>query len=263
MLAILFPQINHIAFNIFSFNVYWYSFAYIFGFIFSYLLISRFNASTDAIMNKKEIDDLILFSVLGLVIGARLGNFIFYYPDKIISEPIQIFMIRKGGMSFHGGLLGLALSTFLFSKKYKIKFLKIADQISVVAPIGIFLGRIANFVNKELYGKVTDVPWGVIFPNGGNLPRHPSQLYEALTEGLLLFIILFFLYLKSSLRKKPGIILALFFILYGVARIITESFRELTTAMDHAFGIFTMGQVLSFGMIITGLYLVVRKLYIR
>lgn len=259
MLAILFPQIDPVVFTIFNFDVYWYSFAYIFGIIFGYLVITKLNANSHAIINKKILDDLLIYIVLGTVIGGRLGYIIFYDLQNTFLDPLRIFMIRKGGMSFHGGMLGVTLSTYFVCKKYNISFLKVIDQISVVAPIGIFLGRIANFIRGELFGKITNVPWGVIFPHGGNLPRHPSQLYEAIGEGLLLFIILLFIYLKTSLRKKPGCTGACFLIFYGIARMTVEIFREPNIHIGYFLDIFTLGQLLSLPMILFGLYFIIRK----
>ncbi|MCE2993622.1 MAG: prolipoprotein diacylglyceryl transferase [Alphaproteobacteria bacterium] len=253
MLAISFTQISPIAFEILGFEVYWYSLAYIFGTILGYALLKHLNKQTSLFTNQ-SMEDLIFYSILGIIIGGRLGYMIFYDFESILSDPIKIFKIRDGGMSFHGGLLGMIISTYLFCRKYKISLLQATDHISVVATIGLFLGRVANFINQEMYGKVTAAPWGVVFPMAGPLPRHPTQLYEALLEGFFLLLILYILFPKLHHRK--GAISGMFLIIYGIFRIFIENYKDAT---DGHIWILTTGQALSIPMIILGSILLKRS----
>jgi phosphatidylglycerol:prolipoprotein diacylglycerol transferase len=259
MLAILFPQINPIFLNFFSIKIHWYSIAYIVGILFGYVILKRLNDKKPQVFTSVALDDLILYSVLGIIVGGRLGYIFFYDFFYAIKNPIFIFQTWKGGMSFHGGLIGIAISTYVLAKKHKINFFKAVDLICCVAPIGIFLGRIANFVNSELYGRVTDVPWAVIFPNGGYLPRHPSQIYEAICEGILLFIIMILFFYKTNFRHIPGKITGCFLISYSFFRMILESFREPDAHVGYILNIFTLGQILSLPLLMVGLILVYRK----
>jgi len=263
MMAIFFPHLNPIAFTFFGFDVYWYSFAYIVGVLLGYVFIKRLNQHYKPVFSPQALDDLIVYSVLGIVLGGRIGYVIFYDFAKTINDPLNLFMIRGGGMSFHGGALGLILSIYWLCRKYKINVYSALDLIVCVVPIGLFLGRIANFVNQELYGKITDVAWGVIFATGGNLPRHPSQLYEALSEGILLFCFLMYLFYHTKYIKKPGALGGFFLLGYGVSRIVIEGFREPDPQLGYFFSIFTMGQILSLPMLILGIYFITRKPKIR
>ena len=233
----------------------WYSLAYIFGIIlgwwFGKKIIVHISKSSDFKFNIEEFDDLITYIIIFLIIGGRLGYIIFYNFEYYFSNPFEIIKIWEGGMSFHGALIGITLGTYLFSRKRNIPAFFLLDVIACVSPIGIFLGRIANFINGELIGKVTTLTWGVIFPAIDMLPRHPSQLYEALLEGFLLFIILNTLIFKEKYRL--GTCSYLFLICYGILRIIAEIFREPDVQIGYLLNLFSMGTILSFLMIISGL----------
>ncbi len=233
----------------------WYSLAYIFGIVagwwFGKKIIKHISKNNNLYFNIKEFDDLITYIIVSLIIGGRLGYIIFYNLDYYISNPIDIIKIWEGGMSFHGALVGIILGTYFFSKSRRISTLFLLDIIACVSPIGIFLGRIANFINGELVGKVTNVSWSVIFPAIDMLPRHPSQLYEALLEGIILFLILNTIVFRQ--RYKIGTCSYLFLIFYGVLRIISELYREPDAQLGYIFNLFSMGTILSLLMILGGL----------
>jgi phosphatidylglycerol:prolipoprotein diacylglycerol transferase len=233
-------------------RVSWYGLMYIFGFFASYLLVRYQMKKKDFGISKLEVENLYFDLILGLIIGARLGYVLFYDLKTYLSDPLEIFAIWHGGMSFHGGLIGVLLVGILFSWKNKKSFWRIADLIIVTTPIGLGFGRIGNFINGELYGRVTQVPWGMIFPNGGPLSRHPSQLYEAALEGGALFLILWFL---KDKKIPAGGLLAIFLFLYGVIRFLLEFFREPDAHLGFVLGPLTMGQTLTSFMVIGGIFL--------
>tara|TARA_X000000950_G_scaffold264419_1_gene337692 strand:+ start:1 stop:795 length:795 start_codon:yes stop_codon:yes gene_type:complete len=232
----------------------WYSLAYIFGIILGWWLgkkiINHIIKDINFKFNIKEFDDLITYLVISIIIGGRLGYIVFYNLGYYLDNPLDIVKVWQGGMSFHGALLGIIVGTYLFSKKKYVPTFFLLDIIACVSPIGIFLGRIANFINGELIGKVTEVSWGVIFPAVDSLTRHPSQLYEAVLEGAVLFLILNSLIFKQ--RYKMGTCSYLFLIYYGVFRIISEFFRQPDAQIGYLFNLFSMGTLLSFLMIIAG-----------
>jgi len=230
-------------------RVSWYGLLYVFGFLISYLLVLYQVRRKDFGLSKPEIENLFFYLIIGLALGARLGYVVFYNFGMYLQTPWEIFAIWHGGMSFHRGLIGVVLVGILFSRKYKKSFWKLADLLTVTAPVGLALGRIGNFINGELYGRVTQAPWGMVFPLGGPLPRHPSQLYESALEGFLLFAVLW----RLKDKKIPeGAILALFLIFYGVFRFFIEFFREPDAQLGFILGPFSMGQVLCFLMILGG-----------
>ena len=243
----------------------WYSLAYIFGIIlgwwFGKKIIVHISKSFEFKFNVKDFDDLITYIIISLIVGGRLGYVVFYNFGHYLSNPLEIIKIWEGGMSFHGALIGIILGTYLFSLKKNIPTFFLLDIIACVSPIGIFLGRIANFINGELVGKVTTLPWGVIFPAIDMLPRHPSQLYEALLEGVILFSILNTLIFKK--KYKIGTCSYLFMIFYGVLRIVSEFFREPDIQIGYLFNLFSLGTILSFLMILSGLVImiIIRKKY--
>jgi phosphatidylglycerol:prolipoprotein diacylglycerol transferase len=263
-----FPAIDPVLVHLGPIAIRWYAISYIAGILLGWWLILRmlqerslwakppFNRKPPATAD--DIGDLIVWVTLGIIIGGRLGFVLFYgtlfcgfvgtspvcegLPLGYLENPIRIIAAWEGGMSFHGGLLGVAIATFLFARKRKLNVLALADIICVVAPVGLFFGRIANFINGELWGKVSNVPWAMVFPRGGPLPRHPSQLYEAAMEGLLLFAILQICLRVFRLHERPGLLAGIFFALYGVFRAVAEIFRDSDTVF---FSGFSMGQALS------------------
>ena len=233
----------------------WYSLAYIFGILlgwwFGKKIIIHISKSFDCKFNIKEFDDLITYIIISLIIGGRLGYIVFYNFEYYFSNPLEIVKIWEGGMSFHGALIGIIFGTYLFSLKRNIPVFFLLDVIACVSPIGIFLGRVANFINGELIGKVTTLNWGVIFPAVDMLPRHPSQLYEAVLEGVLIFLILNIVIFKK--KYSLGTCSYLFLICYGFLRIIAEFFREPDIQIGYLLNLFSMGTILSFLMIVSGL----------
>jgi phosphatidylglycerol:prolipoprotein diacylglycerol transferase len=251
-------NINPILVELGPIRVTWYGLMYVFGFFASYLLVRYQMKRKDFGVSKLEVENLYFYLILGLVIGARLGYVLFYDLKMYLADPLEIFAIWHGGMSFHGGLIGVLIVGILFSWKNKKSFLKIADLFIVTAPIGLGFGRIGNFINGELYGRVTQVPWAMIFPTDKDLlPRHPSQLYESALEGGVLFLILWFL---KDKKLPTGGLLAIFLSLYGLFRFFVELFREPDPQLGFILGPFTMGQTLSAFMIIGGIILF---LYLR
>ena len=233
-------------------RVSWYGLMYVFGFLIAYCLVLYQIRRKNFGLSKPEIENLFFYLIIGLAVGARLGYVVFYNLGMYFQDPLEIFAIWHGGMSFHGGLIGLVIVGILFSRKNKKSFWKLADLLTVTAPIGLALGRIGNFINGELYGRVTQVPWGMVFPSGGPLPRHPSQLYESALEGFLLFAILW----RLKDKKIPeGGILPLFLIFYGIFRFFIEFFREPDAQLGFVLGPFSMGQILCFLMILGGVAL--------
>lgn len=249
----LYPHINPVAFYIGSWPVYWYGLMYLVGFLGGWGILSLRLRSEKYDFTQDQLSDIVFFAAIGAIIGGRLGYMLFYDWRVIFSDPLIIFQTWKGGMSFHGGLLGVVVALFLCARKIKKPFLALTDLISPAVPIGLGAGRIGNFINGELWGRVTDVSWGMIFPNGGPLPRHPSQLYEFLLEGVLLFIIL---WIYSRKPRPLGAVSGLFAICYGLFRTFAEFFREPDVQISYvAFGWVTEGQLLSLPLIIIGVIL--------
>lgn len=258
MFVIPFHNINPIALSIGPFNIYWYSISYIVGILLGYFYCIQIIKKNNSKVTPKQIYNIFEWIILGIIIGGRLGHIIFYDISYYTDKPWEIFYLWEGGMSFHGGLIGVSISTILFSKKHKIPILSIGDLIAMAAPIGLFFGRIANFINGELYGRIANLPWCIIFPAGGLEPRHPSQLYEALLEGILLFYILFFINKFSNVRHKfPGLIIGIFIFGYGIARIFVEFFREPNIVIYFFSNEITMGQLLSIPLLIIGLITII------
>jgi len=237
-------------------QIRWYSLAYIIGILagwwYGKIIIKKQIEDNNQSNYLKNFDDLIAYIIIGVILGGRLGYVIFYNPSFYLENLTEILKLWKGGMSFHGGLLGVIIATIIFSKIKGINFYYFADIISCVAPIGIFLGRVANFINGELFGKVSNLPWAIIFPEGGNFARHPSQIYEAVLEGAVLFLIINFLAIKKKLLLKPGYISGLFLIFYSIARIIGENFREPDVHLGYFFNYFSMGIMLSILTFLSG-----------
>ena len=240
-----------VALEIFSLEVRWYSLAYIFGIIFGWLLAKKLFIQDNEIKNK--FDDYLSYLIIGIILGGRLGYIFIYNLSFYINNPSDIFKIWQGGMSFHGGLIGVIFASIIFAKKNNQNPFLYMDIVALVAPIGIFFGRIANFINSELYGTITNVPWAVTFVQIDNLPRHPSLLYEALLEGLFLFLLL--IYFKNKFSNKPGVISGLFLIIYSIFRFIIEFYRVPDEQLGYIFLNLTMGQVVSLIFILLGVIL--------
>jgi len=251
----LINNLNPVAFEIFFFKIHWYSLAYIFGIICGWIYIKKILIKNN--IHKIYIDDLITYLIIGIIIGGRLGYVLIYNLKFYLKNPSEIIMIWQGGMSFHGGLIGIIIATVIFCKKNNLEKYIFLDFIAVAAPIGIFFGRIANFINSELVGKPTDLIWGVIFPLVDSIPRHPSQLYEAIFEGIFLFIIMNKIYFSKN--YKEGSCSFTFLIFYGIFRLFSEIFREPDEQIGYIFGSLSMGMLLSILMIFIGILLLRRK----
>ena len=241
-----------VAFQIMSFEIRWYSLAYILGIVIGWTLCKKVFIKNSDISEK--FDDYITYLIIGIILGGRLGYVIFYNFSYYSDNILDIFKIWQGGMSFHGGLLGVIASSYIFAKKNNQNIFSYLDQVSLVAPIGIFFGRLANFINSELYGTTTDVPWSVIFIKVDNLSRHPSQLYEAILEGIILFLILIY-FINKNYLKKPGLISGLFLIFYSLFRFFVEFFRVPDEQIGYLILNLTMGQIISWIFAATGIIL--------
>ena len=249
------PVIDPIAFFIFEIPIKWYGIAYALGLLLGCFYAGNIIKKLPGEAKPKDVENLLLWVAVGVIIGGRLGYVIFYNFQYFTLYPIEIITgIRKGGMSFHGGLIGTILSIYLYAKYKSLPFFQIMDSVAAAAPIGIFLGRLANFINGELWGRVTNVPWGIVFPNAGIEPRHPSQIYEAILEGALLFCLLIFFANKKEFYK-PGLLSGLFLVFYSLARFFSEIHREPDLHIGFLYGGTTMGMLLSFPMLILGIYI--------
>ena len=240
-----------VALKILSLEIRWYSLAYIFGILVGWYLAKKFFLSKNI---KDKFDDYITYLILGLILGGRLGYVVFYNFEYYLNNITEIFMVWQGGMSFHGGVLGIIISSIIFSKKNDDNVFEYLDVIALVSPIGIFFGRIANFINSELYGFETSMPWGVKFIRIDDLIRHPSQIYEAIFEGIILFLLLLFFYNNNNF-KKPGNLSSFFLIFYSTFRFILEYFRVPDEQIGYLILNLTMGQLISLVFFITGMFL--------
>jgi len=253
-----FPNIDPVAFSIGPFAIRWYALAYLAGFLIGWryaMKLAGFDPQTRP--TPKDIDDFLPWVIGGVILGGRLGYVLFYHFDYYMDNPVDIFKLWHGGMSFHGGAIGVILMLLIWPHIHRIPHLRIADIVCASVPIGLFFGRIANFINGELYGRITTSPLGVVFPAGGPEPRHPSQLYEAGLEGLVLFVVLLLLMRVHDIRNKPGIVSGVFLAGYGLARSFVELFREPDAHIGFINGSFTMGQLLSVPMIVAGIGLII------
>ena len=257
MLAIAFPMIDPVLVEIGPVAIRWYALAYITGLVLGWRYMIWLAKQPGSSVKPEDADDFLTWATFAVILGGRLGYVIFYKPEFYFANPVEIFKTWQGGMSFHGGLIGVLVATAWFTRRRKINFLAFLDLASTVVPFGLFFGRIANFINAELWGRTTDVAWGVVFPNGGPYPRHPSQIYEALLEGLLLLVILHLVWRRESLRSKPGILTGVFMIGYGLSRMIVEMFRQPDAHLGYLIGGTTMGQWLSVPMVLIGVGLIV------
>ncbi len=258
-MSLEFPQIDPVALAIGPVQIRWYAIAYITGILLGWFYIKKIlgRYGEEARPNKSDIDDFMNWAIVGIILGGRLGYIIFYNLSYYLSNPLKVFHVWEGGMSFHGGFLGVAVAIIMFSKKNKVNMFRLADLLACASPIGLFFGRIANFINAELYGRVTGAPWGIVFPNGGEQPRHPSQLYEAFLEGAVLFLILGVCSRFDAVRQRSGLLAVVFIGGYAVSRFIIEFFREPDAHLGYFASGATMGQILSMGMIAGALLLMV------
>ncbi|MBI1207646.1 MAG: prolipoprotein diacylglyceryl transferase [Azospirillum sp.] len=255
--AVAFPDIDPVALAIGPLAIRWYALAYLAGFLLGWrycLILARRDPRPPSDL---DIDDFLAWAVIGVILGGRAGYVLFYNFDQYLGHPLEIFMVWHGGMSFHGGLLGVVLATLLFSWRRGFSPLALGDLLACVAPVGLLFGRLANFVNGELYGRASQVSWAMVFPRDPlRLPRHPSQLYEAALEGLVLLVVMAVLSTRPSLRQRTGLLTGCFLIGYGLSRIAVEFFREPDTQLGFLFAGATMGQLLSLPMVLIGLGLV-------
>ena len=251
-----FPNINPIIFSIGPLAISWYSLSYVVGILLGWSYANKIINKFKLQITKKNLEDFITYAVIGIIVGGRLGFVLLYNPSRYLSNPVDILKTYEGGMSFHGGALGLMIAAHLFCRRYKVNFLSLTDIMVPAVPIGLFLGRIANFINGELYGRITNSYFGMIFPNSDLMPRHPSQLYEAFFEGLVLFCILAYATFKYKTLKKCGLNFGLFLTFYALFRITIEIFREPDIQIGFILGSLTMGQILSVPMLLLGSYLI-------
>lgn len=256
-MALDFPNIDPVALAVGPLVIRWYALAYIAGFLLGWWYALRRVQGSEGRPNKEDIDDFISWAIIGVILGGRFGYTMFYNFDYYAAHPMDILKVWQGGMAFHGGAIGVIIAIIAFSKIKNVPFLKLTDLVSCAVPIGLFFGRIANFINAELYGRVSDVPWAFVFPGGGGQPRHPSQLYEAILEGAVLFLVLHLLARSSFGKSRPGLVSGVFLIGYGVFRSFIELFREPDAHIGFVFAELSMGQLLSFPMIALGVAVVV------
>ena len=261
---ISYPALDPVAFSLGPLHFRWYGFMYLLGFASAWLLArSRIRSGGQSgpgarpFWTNEEFDDLVTWVFLGVIVGARVGYVLFYDPFMLLEDPLELFRIWHGGMSFHGGLLGVLLAFWYFARKSSRSFLEVSDFIAPLIPPGLFFGRIGNFINAEHWGTPSNLPWAMVFPGAGPLPRHPSQVYEALLEGVVLFAIL---WLVSSRKQNRGLVSGLFALLYGVFRYAVELVREPDAHIGYlAFGWLTIGQVLTMPLILVGIWLIVHS----
>ncbi len=263
-MALPYPVIDPVLVNIGPLPIRWYALAYISGillgwrYILDLLKTESLWGARKPLLSPVQLDDLILWITLGIIVGGRIGHVVFYTPQILLADPLEIFMVWHGGMSFHGGTLGVLIATLVFARLNKLDLYELGDLICAAAPLGLLFGRLANFIKPELWGRVTEVPWAMIFPGAGPLPRHPSQLYEAALEGVVLFLILRWGTHGAKLLQKRGVIAGLFFLGYGLIRVALENVREPDVGMpDFPLGL-TMGMILSLPMILGGSWLIWR-----
>jgi phosphatidylglycerol---prolipoprotein diacylglyceryl transferase len=259
LFAIPFPPLDPVAIVIGPFAIRWYALAYIVGLVIGWRYCLMLANRPPALVGRQGIDDFLVWATLGVVLGGRVGFVLFYNLPYYLDHPLQMFEVWHGGMSFHGGALGVSVAIVVFARLRKLSIFALSDIVGEAVPIGLFFGRIANFINGELWGRPSDLPWAIIFPNGGDVPRHPSQLYEAACEGILLFLLLFYAEHRGA-RRRPGVETGLFLAGYAVARMSGELFRQPDAQLGFLFYIggfgVTMGQLLSLPVLIAGIWLI-------
>lgn len=248
--------LDPIALDLGFFQLRWYSLAYLAGIVVGWWYLLKLIDRPGAPLARRHADDMVFYATLGILLGGRLGYVLFYRPEFYLENPAEIVQLWDGGMSFHGGVIGVSLGILWMARKHGLSWLRIHDYVACCVPFGLFFGRLANFVNGELWGRASDLPWAMIFPTGGEVPRHPSQLYEALLEGPVLFLILGFLFWKTDARYQPGKLVGAFILGYGLARFAVEFVRQPDSGLEHLSWGLSMGQTLSTPMILGGLYLI-------
>jgi phosphatidylglycerol:prolipoprotein diacylglycerol transferase len=259
MLPVLaFPVIDPVLIEIGPFAIRWYALAYIAGIVLGWRLARHLVQWAPKVATAEQVDDYVTWVTLGIIAGGRLGYVLFYRPGYYVTAPWEALYVWQGGMSFHGGALGVIIATWWFARRNSLDWVAFADRVVCVVPIGLFFGRLANFINGELWGRVTDVPWAMVFPTGGPEPRHPSQLYQAGLEGACLFILLMVLARSERIRARPGVLSGAFLAGYGVARSLGELFRQPDAHLGFLVAGATMGQLLSVPMILAGAWLILR-----
>jgi len=239
------------------FALRWYSLGYIGGLFYAWWKLAKMSAAKDSPYKKIDADDYLIWATLGIILGGRLGYVLFYNFEFYLANPGAILQVWEGGMSFHGGFLGVVVATIIFVRRRGIPFLQFADRMAIVSPVGLFLVRVANFINGELWGAPSNLPWAMYFPRGGDIARHPTQLYEAALEGILLFIIVNYLFSRTNARKYPGMIAGVFVLGYGTARYAVEFVREPDAHLGLIWNAISMGQILSLPMMIVGAIVII------
>jgi phosphatidylglycerol:prolipoprotein diacylglycerol transferase len=257
-LAIAYPAIDPVLVEIGPFAIRWYALAYLAGILLGWRWGRWLARHSPHLARPEDVDDFVVWATLGIVLGGRLGYVLFYRPGYYLNDPLAALEIWHGGMSFHGGLLGVVIAGCTFCHLRRIRTIAFADIIFCATPFGLFFGRLANFINGELVGRTTDVPWAMVFPGYGPLPRHPSQLYQAALEGVLLFLVLFLLWRIKTVRDRPGLLSGAFLVGYGIFRSIGELFREPDAHLGFILGPLTMGQLLSLPLIGIGAWMIQR-----
>ena len=259
VVGLIFPAIDPIAVQVGPVAIRWYALAYVVGLIGGWGYV-RYLVQTHRIrLNTEMVDDLLVWIMVGVVVGGRFGYVLFYQFSYFVENPLAIFAVWRGGMSFHGGLIGVVSALGLFAYRRRVNILSVTDAVAPAFPFGLMLGRVSNFINGELYGRAAEVPWAIVFPHGGDVARHPSQLYEAALEGVLLLGIMLFLVHAGSAHRRPGLLSGTFLLGYAVARIISETFREPDYHIGFIWSHFTMGQLLSMPLALMGIWLIVRS----
>ena len=248
--------VGPIALDLGFFQLRWYSLAYLAGIALGWWYLLKLIERPGAPMARRHADDMVFYATLGILLGGRLGYELFYRPAYYLDHPGEIVRLWDGGMSFHGGVIGVSLGILWMARKHKLNWLRIHDYVACCVPFGLFFGRLANFVNGELWGRPTDLPWGIVFPGAGEMARHPSQLYEAGLEGLALGLVLWFLFWKTDARYQPGKLVGAFILCYGLCRFFLEFVRQPDQGLEHLPWGLTMGQTLTVPMLLGGVYLV-------
>jgi phosphatidylglycerol---prolipoprotein diacylglyceryl transferase len=263
--VIPFPDIDPVIFRIGPFAVHWYALAYIAGILFAMWYMKRLVSThriwegTQPAATPEQIDNMFLWSFAGVVLGGRIGYLLFYGWEQVLADPLYIFRTWEGGMSFHGGFFGVILMAFIYARRQGLRLDRLLDLGAASTAVGLGLGRLANFINGELFGRVTDLPWGVVFPHGGSEPRHPTQLYEFVLEGVLIFVVINWAIYRFKILARPGLAAGLYSLIYGLSRLLVETVREPDEQLGYFGQYFTMGMFLSLPMLAIGIWLILRS----